>query len=350
MTSPVNPVHALKAEIADLKFKMEIWKHSDWDIGIDELIAEKNTREAQISVLQGRLDELMSALHTTEGMDFLIDDQNMRPLISTLPYEMLSAVFKKAPMDPFGRVPFTRSVSQVSHYWRKTAMQTPFLWSGIPTLPWRIGIGYQEFLNVLIQQSRSHALNIAISLRETENSCSLFNRQMAVLDATRHESSTNSEELAHHYEALHHPEVEHCLQAQLGIFADEVSRWRSFTYHCDCSDDIREITEPLANMFAPILESFKLSVLQPYDRENDIEPRNIFTGGAPILSCVKIGGVVPVACLPPLAFVKSLHLDAGVDQVDGVHFLHILRSSLVLVSLQLEGTIVPSADLYQLAL
>ena len=168
--------------------------------------------------------------------------------------------------------------------------------------------------------------HISISLREDANFRSLFDRQMAVLDATRHGSSTNTEELADLYEALGHSEVEHCLQAQLGIFANEVSRWRSFTYRCDHSDDIQEITEPLADMFAPILESFELSVLQPYESEDDIEPWNIFTGGAPILSRVKIAGVEPVACLPPLASVKSLHLTEGEDQVEGVHFMHILRS------------------------
>jgi hypothetical protein len=168
MASHIHRINTLKAEISNLEFRKEMfWQSHAYDIcgaiNIDEILAGLNARDTQIAELQSRLDELLVALPVTEGINLAIHDQQTRPPISSLPYEMLSAVFEKGslPLSASYQTKFALSVSQVSRYWRETAMQTPFLWSGICLLPWRNRGGYREFLKILVQRSQPHPLNIA---------------------------------------------------------------------------------------------------------------------------------------------------------------------------------------------
>jgi hypothetical protein len=108
--------------------------HSYCWMDIDDMLDEIGTRESQLAELRNRLDELISS--QPAATDAPIHNQQKRPLISCLPYEMLSSIFKNGPNDPSFRTDFSLSVSQVSRCWRGTAVQTPFLWSGISLLPW----------------------------------------------------------------------------------------------------------------------------------------------------------------------------------------------------------------------
>ena len=110
-----------------------------------------------------------------------------------------------------------------------------------------------------------------------------------------------------------------------------------------------EITERLAHLFAPIMESFDLLFNYP-EAWITKETRHIFGGGAPMLSLVRIIEVEPIACLPPLSFVKFLRFEGGFDSIEEVKFLGILRSSPALVSLNLDGIVVEPYGLHQLAL
>ncbi|KIM89645.1 hypothetical protein PILCRDRAFT_1976 [Piloderma croceum F 1598] len=145
------------------------------------------------------------------------------------------------------------------------------------------------------------------------------------------------------------PETNHCLQAQLNIAMVKVSWWHSFTYHCNYPESLSEITERLAYLSAPILESFKLKAsLQDLNRL-EIQDYNIFQGGALMLTHVHIDGVDTFLCLPPLSSVTSLHLEEATEQIDGEDLLSILESSLVLVSLHFQGTVAEPTNLHQLA-
>lgn len=138
MASPVDRVIALKVEIANFEFKYKIrqqWKVWPWGRDIDEICDEINALNAQLADLRGRLSELVFTLPAAERIDLAIRDQQTRSLISALPYEMLSAIFEKAPIDSSTRTRFALSVSQVSRFWRETAIQTTFLWSGIYLAP-----------------------------------------------------------------------------------------------------------------------------------------------------------------------------------------------------------------------
>lgn len=298
---------------------------------IEDILDEMNTRESQLSERLNRLNELISS--QPDATDAAIHNQQIHPLISCLPYEMLTSVFKNGPNDPSSRMAFALSVSQVSRYWRDIAMQTPFLWSGIHLLPWRTGLGYQKFLEILIQRSHSHPLDIAITRYESHSPqyINRRNRMMALLHPL--DASTN----------IQHPETNHCLQAQLDIAVVEVSRWRSFTYHCDHPDGVSELTERLAYLSAPILESFEL---EASSRGSEIQDYNIFLGGAPMLTHVHIHGVDPFSCLPPLSFVTSLRFERAREKIGGEDLLSILQCSPVLVSLHFEGTVVDLEDLF----
>ncbi|KIM72531.1 hypothetical protein PILCRDRAFT_16043 [Piloderma croceum F 1598] len=145
------------------------------------------------------------------------------------------------------------------------------------------------------------------------------------------------------------PETNHCVQAQLNIAMVEVSQWHSFTYHCNHPNGVLEITERLAYLSAPILESFKLKASIRDLNGSEIQDHNIFLGGTPMLAHVHIDGVDPFSCLPPLSFVTSLRLEEATEQIDGKDLLSILESSPVLVSLHFRGTVAEPTDLYHLA-
>src|ERR1700676_318680 len=143
MALSIEHVHSLQVEIVNLEFKKEIYKYQDSGTGIDlsEYKDELEAREAQIAKLRGRLDQLIASLPTMEQMAF--HSQLTRSFVSSLPYDILSAIFMKGPIDAYCRTAFASTVSRVSRCWRVIAMQTPFLWSGIPILPWHTGTRYE---------------------------------------------------------------------------------------------------------------------------------------------------------------------------------------------------------------
>jgi hypothetical protein len=81
---------------------------------IEDILDEMNTRESQLAERRNRLNELISS--QPDATDAAIHNQQIRPLISCLPYEMLTSVFKNGPNDPSSRIAFALSVSQVSRW------------------------------------------------------------------------------------------------------------------------------------------------------------------------------------------------------------------------------------------
>jgi hypothetical protein len=338
MALSVEHANVLQVEITNLEFKKEIFKYQGIGIHIDDYTDELEAREAQIAELRSRLDQLISASPETEQMASAIHNQQTRPLISSLPFEILSVVFKHA---TWSRTTFAKSVSQVSRYWREIAIQTPFLWSEICLFPWRTGTGYREFLYILLQRSQSHPLDITLTLRELDNPNHRVNRAIAILHATRQSGSISP----HIPMNLDQQSGDHCLHAQLGIFIPHVSRWRTFRYECENINDVWLVNEPLTKLSAPMLASFDLLLSGRMDEE-DGDAWGIFQGGAPKLSQLHIRGIHPFACLPPLSSVTTLCLGAGPDQMNGEEFLCMLRDMPTLVSLCLEGMVVEPNGLY----
>ena len=335
-------LNALQIEIVNLEFQKEIFLHSKTQRDVFEIRHELRAREARIAELRGHLDHFISALPETEqlGITSAIHNQQTRPFVPSLPPEMLSAVFKEGPVDSWSRTNFALSVSQVSRYWRETAIQTPFLWSGICLLPWRTGTGYQTFLQILLKRSQSHPLDIRLSLLASHNANS--QRVWAAL----REMTESRSLLPRIPTGISQPAVDHCLQGQLGMFIPEVSRWRTFSYECDHGEDVSQIMGPLSNQSVPLLESFAIFSGATYG-----EPRNIFYGGAPKLSHVHFDGVLPLMCFPPVSSVTTLRLATLEEEpLMGKEFLDMLRYMMVLEALHLGGEVVDMDDLYSRAL
>ena len=297
MDSEVDRMKALKVEIANLEFHKEIFLSSKTRRDVNELFDEHAARKAQLAELQARLNERISAFATI-AEDSAIHDQQAH---SSLPCEMLSTVFEHGPVVPLERATFALSVSQVSRYWRETAIQIPFLWAGIPLLPRRNGGGYQEFLKVLIHRSQSYPLDITIRLHESDIPHSAADRMKAQL---RQEDEYKEIESSG-FTILMGPkpqEAGRTRPAELDIIISEVSRWHTFACESDNPFDVMEITERLADLSAPILTSFDfVGSLEGHETE----PQKVFKGGAPILSRIRIGGIEPTACLPPLSTAGS---------------------------------------------
>lgn len=345
MDSEVDRIKALKVEIANLEFHKEIFLSSETRRDVNELFDEHAARKAQLAELQARLNERISAFAMI-AEDFAIHDQQAHPLVSSLPCEILSTVFENGPVVPLERAPFALSVSQVSRYWRETAIQTPFIWAGIPLLPRRNGGGYQEFLKVLIHRSQSYPLDITIRLHESDIPHSAADRMKAQLRQEQEYKEIESSG----FTILMGPkprEADRSRPAELDIIISEVSRWHTFAYESDHPIDVMEITVRLANLSAPILRSFDfVGSLEGHETE----PQKVFEGGAPILSRIRIGGIEPIACLPPLSSLTFLHLEDPFDRIGGNELMNIIRASPALISLHLSGQVINLGDLYQLAL
>ena len=313
---------------------------------IHQMHDEITAQNTQIAGLRDRLNQLISE---TERLTLasVTHIQQTQPPISFLPYELLSAVLKMGPTDPQRRTSFTLSVSQVSRQWREVAIQTPFLWSGICLFPWHTRGRYRRFLRILLDRSQGHPLDIKVTLFKSQNPngrtnlMTRFNYLMA---------NENSDALLPDIPmSLDEPIVNNCLEAQLGMFIPKVSRWRTFNYVGDNSNNVSQIANLLADISAPILESFRIHTSSAWAGRK--EPLNIFDGGAPKLSLVHIEGISALTCLPPLSAVTTLRLEAsGMHPMGGAEFLRIFRNLLVLASLHLEGIVVDLHDLYLLAI
>ena len=99
MALSIEHVNSLQVEIVNLEFKKEIFKYQDEGtvIGMNEYEDGLEAREVQITKLRGRLDQLIVSLPTTEQM--ACHSQPTCSFVSSLPYDIPSAIFMKGPID-----------------------------------------------------------------------------------------------------------------------------------------------------------------------------------------------------------------------------------------------------------
>jgi hypothetical protein len=189
----------------------------------------------------------------------------------------------------------------------------------------------------------NHILNITVTISEHNNPNSCANLRWAAFKVL---STADEPGLLPYNDPIHvgQPITGHHLQDQLSMFIPHVSWWRTFKYNCEALDDLFVGRALLANLSAPILESFSLE-LSPRMSGQDGNALEIFEGGAPRLSHINIGGIHPFMCLPPLSSVTTLRFAAGPDEMSGDEFLDILRSCVTLISLDIGGRVVRPNDL-----
>jgi hypothetical protein len=238
-----------------------------------------------------------------------------RSPIASLPTEMLSTILEAAPIPPDERLEFAISVSQVSRLWRLTAIHTTFLWSSILLLA-RCGTGWHELIKLMIKFSRSHPLDITLEVyREGDDAG-----------------------------------FEHNLQSQLGVVIPEVSRWRSFSYGAFFHDDALLFFDPLSRLSAPLLEVIDVEVALDDEDEFTTGDFCLFSGGAPLLSQIRVVGMNISSCLPPTLSLTSLKLFNSPEPIKFQLFREILTTSRTLTHIELDGDVVCEDRLWEFAM
>ena len=121
-------------------------------------------------------------------------------------------------------------------------------------------------------------------------------------------------------------------------------RCRKLFLRCNFFPYVYSIIGRLRAESAPHLESFKLDLQDSFHMEDEFSPplsKDLFEGGAPVLSSVKLCGISPLGCNPPLNAVTSLelHTDNVGRQISLQKFAQVLlpaASSLKQLSLGAE--------------
>lgn len=359
-----DDVESLEAKIADLAFRLQISNNNHYSSSedpdvLDAAVDEYRARLAHIAELHAELEKSGSThCNVSEGICSVIHDQRPHQPFASLPSEILSYIFKKAPVPPNERMLFASNVSRVSCYWREAALKTPFLWSGLYLPLWATKDVYHTLLKIFIQRSQSHPLNIAVNLdvRSSNHAAYYLPTQIPQkqLIAACHRTPYRSDSATYmdpidYFRMIHSAEYAKKnisgVQKLLTTLIPEIARWETFHYE---GDHVLDILQPLTNLSAPILQSFDLVAS---GRGNTSGPLKLFDGGhTQMLSQVCIDGMQIAALLLPLTSITSLRLCRADGSIRGLAFLDILRSAVALVSLHLDETALYEGDLYPIAL
>jgi hypothetical protein len=225
--------------------------------------------------------------------------------VSRVPEEILTLIFKADPHHarqaifvPTSKktilVPFAVVVSHVSRAWRDAAIRDPFLWTKIRFMMSEPN----RYYHLYVERSQSRVLDISVACNGNDR---VFDPSILHLHRCR----------------------------KLSI---------SFDTSCNSSSRVSPILRCLATESAPHLESFKIDLQAPDSNEDgEIDfTGDIFAGGAPILSSVKLYGISPILCRPPLGAVTHLKLRNPSILPALSHFydlLYVMASSLTHLSL-----------------
>jgi hypothetical protein len=212
--------------------------------------------------------------------------QNDLALISSLPNELLSAIFEAgSPSPPShpGKLPFEVLVSHVSRHWRHVAINTPRLWTEIA--PHRFNMA-----NTYLQRSKVTPLNLFVDL-----------------DFEIHTQD--------HITSICH------------LITPHVGRWHRIHVVCNWCEGLNAFLDSLPSA-APLLRCIKIhyskrDVWEQEPFEFDLL-RLIFIDGTPSLTSLLLNGVTLQNYLPPLTSIIDLQLHHPRILVDGFILRHML--------------------------
>jgi F-box-like len=231
----------------------------------------------------------------------------LRGSIASLPPEVLIAVFRACPYNPWEHGEHAMRVSQVSHHWRDIAINTPSLWSSIRIHIPSAGPGQLKLMELFIERSRTSPLDIVIDLTRPWN----------------------------HHEYIGSP------FRPLDMILLFVPLWRSLFISGNISEDVVNVCTCLGHLHAPLLESFEVVIEADVDDGHRFDAHlPIFEGGAPKLRHVKVQGIPLTSCQPPLSSIFSLHLCISPEPMEIVQYCDALTSSQCLSDLHLVGDVV----------
>lgn len=193
-------------------------------------------------------------------------DINKNAFTYYFPAEIMVAIFKivatyRDEQSLNYRMPIT--VSHVSRRWRNIALQTPLLWS---TIFMDTEASLRRIFDTYIERSRSCLLDIEMGPEW------MMNYHFFVSKILPH-----------------------------------INRWRQLTVNFYSNRALSILIKQLADLKAPCLESIILHAEQDNTPDDDTDVA-VFSDGAPLLSSVRLTGLVLRSCTPPLAHLTTLDL------------------------------------------
>ncbi|KAF7976982.1 hypothetical protein HWV62_5067 [Athelia sp. TMB] len=213
----------------------------------------------------------------------------------SIPTELLSAIFKVGHSENSDEyeTPFELIVSQVSSRWRETSLNTPSLWTRIRRR------AYQARLNAIeMYLQRSKAVHFELVIQVGVPSDEIFGNQGWPYDKLDCDSVSECC-------ALVVPSMDRCNRIDL-TFSTE-PKWRGQPFEQSGNMAFGIIMQHFGSLAAPVLRSINVDWGEEmYFRSGSFQ--QIFTGGAPLLTSIKMLQVGMHLCVPPLSSVQSIHL------------------------------------------
>lgn len=238
--------------------------------------------------------------------------------------DILAEIFLAAVEEPQFSDPIV--LSQVTRAWRNVAIHLPTLWTHVTITPSQ----NLHLLEAYLTRSQNCLLDISFDLERRST--------------TQLRNGDNVDNLVHSLMAL----ISH------------VDRWRQFTVHLVSHAATEAIIVAIENLTAPNLTSFVIHLHSggsPGELQ-DVQERlyyyfidaYIFRGGASRLSHVECVGISIQSCWPPLAAVKTLHLESYTPPqfLMQDHFVQLLTSVHALTHLKLGSFVTEPEETDQL--
>jgi hypothetical protein len=270
-----------------------------------------SSQQAALSSQQQALDHSIASVRARiAGM------RNMNTAIYNFPNETLSAIFEaglsetssstprataflelsKQPLP----IPFEMLVSAISRRWRNVALQTPQLWTNL-------------YINFAQPTQGLHELYLYRS-----KTCLL---DITMVPFTRHEEA----------DFTHARDVGICFKQHMELLTPHVLRWRKLVIKRTFTGDFSAPYSVLAHLYAPALETLEADIHS--------HPRlamEVFSGGAPRLSSLKLDGVY---FRPPQGAVQYLNLSYIGPPLSHDQFSQLIRPMSSLTHLTMDSGI-----------
>jgi F-box-like len=277
-----------------------------------------NKLERRLHDLHERKSYLMAEVANVESEILQVQAEhgrlaNQSTAIYRLPNEMLSYIFELCRNDAIverattgrtGRVGKVEvNMSHVSSHWRAVAISSPSLWSNL-------GLSDDSKLKVYLERSKGYPLDITFQFA--------------------------------HIAPMYESEIAH-----ITLICAHIDRWRHVFLELGHDQSLSFILQHIRKSSAPLLQHFSMCPFSSnIDFSHPEEPgaSQIFMGGAPKLTFVRLVGAALYVSKPPLSAMTTLHLDdvvgGGNLSLDYATFSKIINASPSLLNLSIMlGTI-----------
>lgn len=236
---------------------------------------------ANIHLLESLKGLTITASHEVEGLQRPRKSKitrrrihNQKSPIASLPPELLSYIFELGFLfsSESSSLPFEIAISHVTSYWRGVALTTRALWSKIDASPQTP----LEFIEMYLQRSKLYPLDLRFD----------FFRIPGVSSAE--------------------------IDGLCDLVIPHIGRWSRLFIEGELGTAVTSMLTRISSVTAPSLTYLHIAIETDYtdlDRQGVEFRPQIFIGGAPALSELRLAGVALRHCRPPLAAITTLQLN-----------------------------------------